>query len=373
MIFLVIIFIVYLLLLLLLVVILRSYSRSDLGAPLNTEISISIIVPFRNEEKRLTPLLKSMVQLEGVNEHVEVLFVDDSSTDNSIELIKNFVEREGLSRCHILSSEDASIKGKKNALHRGILKAKGEVVMTTDADCVLPQKILGKIRSEFLKPGRQMVLGPVFLKGDTFFSSLQSIEQMVLVGVGAATLKLGIPTMCNGANLAFRKTAYEKVSGYSGNEHIPSGDDEFLMHKVFRAFGKSAIGYRFGKNATVLTVPVKSVKEAVFQRKRWGSKWKHYELKRTKLFSMFIFLFHLSYIVYMTALSLGYDWRLFVGLCLMRILLELVLLSRSSFLIGGRVRILPFMMMAVGYSFYAVILGLLGTLGSYNWKDRSYK
>jgi cellulose synthase/poly-beta-1,6-N-acetylglucosamine synthase-like glycosyltransferase len=210
------------------------------------------------------------------------------------------------------------------------------------------------------------------LKTSSFANHLQNLEQMVLVGVGAASLKMGVPTMCNGANLAFRKNAFREVDGYVGNEDVPSGDDEFLMHKIFSRYGKNAVKYHFGSGSSVVTQPVMNTKEFVSQRKRWGSKWPYYKLKRTKLFSAFIFLFHFSQIYFLTGLFFGLNAKLFLGFFLIRMLLELALLSRSSFLIGGRIKILPFLVMSVGYSFYVIVFGIFGTFGKYKWKSRKY-
>ena len=101
-----------------------------------------------------------------------------------------------------------------------------------------------------------MVIGAVRIKPThSFFSKLQVIEFSSLIASAAATLTLGFPTMCNGANLAYRKTTFVEVNGFDGNAHIASGDDEFLMRKVVKKFGAKSLKFLRDFNAVVTTNP----------------------------------------------------------------------------------------------------------------------
>src|SRR5690606_11701449 len=87
----------------------------------------------------------------------------------------------------------------------------------------------------------------------------------------------GQALLCSGANLAYRKSAFEGVEGYSGNENYASGDDEFLLKKVIQEYGKNAVHYLHGVEVLVMTKPLKSWDELVWQRVRWASKWRAHQ------------------------------------------------------------------------------------------------
>ncbi len=137
----------------------------------------------------------------------------------------------------------------------GVEKAGGEIIVTTDADCRLPIHWLQSIATSFHEGNVKMVFGGVRIKEDkSFFSKLQALEFCSLIGTGGAMAGLGIPILCNGANLAFLRSAFLEVKGYDGNLDIPSGDDEFLMRKIDRRFPGS-IRFQPSEDSVVETRP----------------------------------------------------------------------------------------------------------------------
>ena len=153
-----------------------------------------------------------------------------------------------------------------------------------------------------------MVFGGVKLEGSSFFSALQSHEFLSLIGTGAATLWYGLPSMCNGANLAFRKAIFFEVGGYANNLHIPSGDDEFLMRKIFQLFPEG-IQFVSDSDAVVSTPASLALKEFVHQRVRWAGKWKHNVSSWNAVVAIFIFCFQLSVLMLSIEYSDGMDRR----------------------------------------------------------------
>ncbi len=77
--------------------------------------------------------------------------------------------------------------------------------------------------------------------------------------------------MCNGANLAYEKQAFEEVGGFTGIDMIASGDDMLLMYKIYHAYPGS-VHYLKSPDAIVRTLPVDTVKGFMNQRIRWSSK-----------------------------------------------------------------------------------------------------
>src|SRR5688572_1499551 len=192
---------------------------------------LSIVIPVRNEQAGIIHLLEDIRNQSYQN--FEVIVVNDSSRDNTADIVLNFTSQDAKFRFLASGGE-----GKKVALTTGINASRGEIIVTTDGDCRVKVDWLKAVQKYFQAHDTKMVFGAVKLEGTSFFSVLQAHEFLSLVGTGAATLRYGVPSMCNGANLAFRKDVFFEVGGYANNLHIPSGDDEFLMRKIFQLYPK---------------------------------------------------------------------------------------------------------------------------------------
>ncbi len=218
---------------------------------------------------------------------------------NTAEIVLTFASQDP--RFILLASRG---EGKKEALTTGINSSRGEIIVTTDGDCRVSVEWLKTVQKYFQAPRTKMVFGGVKLEGSSFFSALQSHEFLSLLGTGAATLWYGFPSMCNGANLAFRKAIFFEVGGYANNLHIPSGDDEFLMRKIFQLY-PDGIQFVSDSDAVVYTPASPELKEFVHQRVRWAGKWKHDLSSWNAVLAIFIFCFQLSVLCY--PLSLRWD------------------------------------------------------------------
>ncbi|MGC4021809.1 MAG: glycosyltransferase family 2 protein, partial [Cyclobacteriaceae bacterium] len=185
--------------------------------------------------------------------------------------------------------------GRKLLFPKGYQFPKEKSVATTDADCLVPVNWLERINDKFQSEQVNMVVGLVSIDSEkNIFSRLQSIEFASVIGTGIGTLGLGFPTMCNGANLSFRKKTFLAVNGYEGNEHVASGDDEFLMRKVNATFPNSIEA--LDSDSIVRTYPQPAASDFIQQRFRWASKWKVNSSFISKALAILIFLVQLSWI-----------------------------------------------------------------------------
>ncbi|WP_375378175.1 glycosyltransferase [Hymenobacter cellulosilyticus] len=168
--------------------------------------------------------------------------------------------------------------GKKAALQAALHHARAPWIVCTDADCRFGPDWLSSYAAVVTTDAEaRFISGPVLLTGPaTAWQQLMGLEFAGLVGVGAAGIGSQNPTMCNGANLAYRREAFAAVQGFAGNEHLASGDDEFLLHKLHAAFPGSI---RFLKHpaALVSTAAPATLAALLRQRVRWASKWRHYQ------------------------------------------------------------------------------------------------
>jgi cellulose synthase/poly-beta-1,6-N-acetylglucosamine synthase-like glycosyltransferase len=338
----------------------------------NGDVSVTIIIPVRNEEKNIGHLLQDLERQEYPEENFEVIVVDDQSEDLSRQIVLDFAVT---SRMNIrLLEVDAGPAPKKEAIAEGIRQADGDLILLTDGDSRLEQGWLKTISNYYKFSGKKFIAGPVFIHPErSFFSSMQAVEFASLTGSAAALFSRGYPVMCNGANLAFPKDVFFEVGGYAGNTGVASGDDEFLMKKISRKY-PGEVGYLKSKEAIVLTRPADSLPEFFHQRIRWAGKWNKHGLSANMILALFVFLTHCSILAGLILTLSGHVQVFeFAVLLSVKILLEFLLLHDIFRFAGKKMKLLPFFACSILYSIYAVIFGILANTGTYTWKGRKYK
>jgi cellulose synthase/poly-beta-1,6-N-acetylglucosamine synthase-like glycosyltransferase len=332
-----------------------------------TDHFISVVIAARNEEDHIGYILDDLKNQNFSS--FEVLVVDDHSEDRTREFIIREIASD--KRFSIFRTKKT---GKKEALTTGINAAKGTVVITTDADCRVHPEWLSHINSYFQQSTTKLAFGGVRIFEDgTFFSSLQSMEFSSLIGSGAALLSFNVPSMCNGANLAFRKEIFEEVHGYEGNLEIPSGDDEFLLRKVFKQYPKGVV-FMNQSETVVSTAPQLTVKRFIHQRIRWAGKWRHNQVFLSKVLALFVFSFQLcAGILMLLGIAGTMDRKLVAVLLSIKIIVEFIFLKKVSHFLRIPWRWSVFLVLQVFYPFYVVFIGLISNFQSFEWKGRTLK
>ena len=362
------IFLLYILLLIVLVIgwYCAILLKPDRSQALVDEPLVSIIIAARNEESGIGHLLDDLSKQHY--EHFQVIIVDDHSSDRTKEIARQFAEIN-----YRFSLLEGEAEGKKQALTQGIRAAEGTIIITTDADCRVPENWINGLRHYFRDDAIKMVFGGVGMPGKSFFSKLQSLEFLSLIGTGAATAALNLPTMCNGANLAFRKRVFEEVGGYSGNLHIPSGDDEFLMRKILTQY-PAGVTFAADPFAVVTTSPSRNLTDFIHQRIRWAGKWKLNASFFSKALALFTLCFQAALIVFpFFVLRHMVNPMVAAYLCLGKVGLEILFLRSVSHFLRISWSWPAFMVLQVIYPLYVVIIGIISNFSSFEWKGRKSK
>lgn len=327
----------------------------------------TLIVPFRNEENNIANFLESIDKQNFNFANLEVLLIDDHSDDNTIETIQsiNLINYKPV----LLKSNELEI-GKKAAITKGIKTSSNEIIVCTDADCVLGENFLSATLSLFDDEKVKLTCGPViFKKSDSFFNKLLNMDLISMIVVGAASIKNGIPTMCNGANIAYRKSVFEEVGGYSGNENKESGDDEFLLQKVFLKY-KNGIKFIKNQQAIVHTSAPENLKVFFNQRIRWASKAGHYSAFVSKILPFFIFIFYLLMLYTFAKLLIFGSWKIFAILWLSKIFIDTIFFSFVLGFFDRRYMLLMLIPAQFFHVIYIVFAGLFSLRRKYYWKGR---
>lgn len=332
------------------------------------QLQVSVLVPTRNEEQNLPVLFHSLESLDLSGVEAEFVFIDDHSEDRSAELIEDFIEKTQLN-VRIVRLQ-AGKEGKKIASTTGVKNAKFNTILCTDADARPARGWIKSMAAALNYSNLKMVTGPVSMSSEHTFERLQAIEFAGLIGYGASLLSRNIPAMCNGANMAYDREAFIRVGGYSGNEHIASGDDEFLLQKISARYpGK--VAFLKDRAAVVQTDTKSDMQELFNQRTRWAGKWKAHKSLSIKFSAVMTFLDSLVGIALLGMLFV--DAAVALLLIIFRIFAEGLYLSEVCKFFDRRLRLLDLLLISLIYPFYVFILGFASVLRGYNWKGREYK
>ncbi len=349
---------------------------------------ITVIIPARNEEENIAACLDSIYNQTYPKDLFEVLVVDDHSTDNTLAIVNSYADKNVklISLKDFVTDELNSYK--KKAIEIAIAQSTGELIVTTDADCSVKKNWLLAIAAFYEAYQPQFIAAPVSIDcSNKFIEFFQALDFMTLQGITGASVHKKIHSMCNGANLAYTKKAFEEVNGFTGVDHIASGDDMLLMHKIYKLYPDKVMFLK-SKEAIVQTAPVNSVKEFFNQRIRWASKADKYDDKRIFAVLLLVYLVNLLLLVLpfaaifiKTAFSINlYPFtmvftvlELWIFLLIIKTIAELIFLMPVSTFFGKRKMLWLFPLMQPFHILYTVIAGWLGKFGSYSWKERKVK
>jgi poly-beta-1,6-N-acetyl-D-glucosamine synthase len=328
---------------------------------------VTLIIPFRNEKRHIPILAEEIRKIAA--QSVEVVLVDDHSEDQSLELLMIFLE--GIAGIRFFKSPG---QGKKAALSFGISQVTGGIILTSDADCMFPENWAHKIAAPLSDPKVQLVAGPVLstLSGNGFFQKFQQIEWFSILLMTQASFARKQPLMCSGANLAFRKSAFLEVGGYNGNEHVLSGDDEFLLKKIVHQFGSASCRYLPSKEVLVYTAAQSTWIDLLSQRIRWAGKWKVHQSFSHASATVFAFLVQLIWLgsVYI----FGFSWEtlfFLVPIWGIKVFSEMRSLGKVKTSMGMKQGVGDFVLTAMIHPFYVIAVGMGTLFIKVKWKGRT--
>jgi biofilm PGA synthesis N-glycosyltransferase PgaC len=330
---------------------------------------VSIIIPARNEEKNIGELLRAIEHQTYPRDLVEVVVINDHSTDDTALVVKKF------SGVVLLDLKDELINSyKKKAIESGIAAASGELIITTDADCVPPPAWLETMISLYEERGAVFVAAPVAILADsTPLQIFQALDFLVLQGITGAVVFKKIHAMCNGANMAYEKNAFFSVNGFQGIMDIASGDDMLLMNKIWKKF-PGRVHYLKSRFAVMRTQPMKSWKDFFQQRIRWASKARFYDDKRIFWVLLLVYLFNISFFALLiAAIWLPVLWLYLLFLWTAKTIVEFPLVYSVAKFLDQRSLLYYFFFFQPLHIGYTIAAGWLGQFGTYKWKGRTVK
>jgi len=336
---------------------------------------VSIIIAMRNEEKNIMACLESIAAQDYPHELLEVILLDDHSTDNGEHLVREFRKRQTMNLSFVLLRDGGHRSSyKKFAINIGIVKATGTLIITTDADCTMDTQWLSTIVSYYEKHKPVMMMAPVLFKTDhTLFSNMQALEFAGLIGMGAASNAAGAPLMCNGANLAYTREAYMEIDGFGNTPAMASGDDTFLLFKMQEKY-PGGIHFIKSNEAAVMTNPQPTPVSFFRQRKRWASKTTRYNKPYVTIIGLLIYFFNFTLLTALICSAFNPALlRLFILMLSCKLLFEFAYSAVVCRFSGNEKLLWAFIPASLLFIPYVLLVGIAAPFGSYEWKGRLVK
>ena len=263
--------------------------------------TVSIVIAARNEKANIRRCLDSILALTYPRQLMEVIVVDDHSTDDTSTIVREFVSKHTFIK--LLQAEHGTehLRGKANAVTQGIEATSGEILLFTDADCTVPPNWVERVVGYYAEDHVGIVAGFTSLRAGNWFEAIQAIDWYVLFSVAAATIRLHYPVTAVGNNLSVRRKAYDAVGGY---RVIPFSvtEDYALFHAVT---SQSQYIARFPLDVpmAVTSNACSTFRDLYQQKTRWFTGGRDMDVKSLIIFSV-SYLLNISIVV---ALILG-EW-----------------------------------------------------------------
>ena len=336
----------------------------------SVNLKISVVIAVRNEQESIIGLVENLKSQDYDISLYDVIIVNDNSEDNTLNLLLH--EAEKWSNLKVISLENHEA-GKKQAILKGVRYSNSDVIITTDADCSFTNNWISKMASCFLDKKINLVSGPVcFTDQSNFFSKMQTLEFLSLIGSAAGAIGIKKPILCNGANLAYRRNIFLEINDYESND-ISSGDDVFLLHSIKKNFSNSIVFVK-DPDAIVTTYPVKNLNNFLQQRLRWSAKSTSYTDIDTILVAILVFLVNIS-LIFMAIYSI-YEpsfFSTFISLLTVKFLIDSIFLVPVLYFFKRTKLIKWILPSQFIYPIYITLISISSNFLSFNWKGRISK
>lgn len=331
--------------------------------------SVSILVAARNEEQHIEALIDSLCGQSHPADKMEIIIVDDHSTDSTFEKAKEAISNHNN---HSIKLVQADENGKKAAVSQALHIATNEIILVTDADSQQPADWVETMVAQFDDRQTKMVLGPVLLSpANNLFEKLQVLEHLSLIGSTAGAVAVHLPVMCNGANMAYLRAEALATEQKRYDRGVASGDDVFLMDSFVKKFGTKSISFAYSEKAIVKTQPAHNLRDFVAQRTRWVSKAKSYKSLRIIICALIVGLFSLTILsAFVAAFFEPVFWAFFILFLLLKTFIDIPILHFTSEFLDQHKLMWWVLPLEIIYPFYVVFTSVVGLCGRTQWKGR---
>ncbi len=232
--------------------------------------SLTVIIAAHNEEENIGACLKAIASQDYPPNLFELIIADDRSTDGTPELIQEFC-----SNYHNISTvrvdlKEQNVTPKKTALIRALRMARGEIIVSTDADCVPHNGWLSAINDRFGEKVGMVVGHTAYPRPKSLWAGIDAIDYLSHRALGVAFIGAGSAYPCTASNFAYRKEIFESVEEEFSRLPVRPAEDNYLLNHVHtRSPWSFAVATE--PASIVTTAGAGGLREFLQQRFRWGA------------------------------------------------------------------------------------------------------
>ena len=228
--------------------------------------AVSILVAARNEEDKILDTLLSLAAQDYPADRIDFWIGDDDSTDGTARIVRDFIQgRPNWHYVHIREQLPGQ-RGKQNVLAQLSLMCKGQLILVTDADILLPPTWAAALAGALAR-GAGMVSGATVVSGPGVFTALQRLDWLMGICIARAHGVLGIPITGVGNNMAVTREAYDSVGGYAA---LPfSITEDYRLFQALCEKGPHRFEQLYHPASLNLSKPIGGLRKWLHQCKRW--------------------------------------------------------------------------------------------------------
>ena len=330
---------------------------------------VTVIVAAHNESHNIAACLDSILKQDYPHEKMEIIVVNDRSEDNTGLILNEYEKNNTLIRVLTISEYEPGLSPKKNALTQAIKLATGEIIATTDADCEAPIQWLKRGVSYFTSE-TGMVVGLAPLKPTSWWlSPYICLDALTADILSYGSFGWGHAVACTGRNFAYRKSVFMEVNGFSGIDHIITGDDDLFLQKVAKKTNWK-IQFSSELESSVSSDAPYGWTHFITQRKRHISGAKYFSFPVQLSYTLYFFsklFIMLTFIVFLTN-----NIETFIPIMLLLFsyfstAMFIYVMARKT----NQIRlIIYYPLWEIYYLICHIFLGPLGLLGKISWGKR---
>jgi len=226
---------------------------------------VSVLVAARNEEECIVDCLQSLVEQDYPADKIEILVGNDASTDSTPEIVRKFSAKNENVKLINIEERLGKARGKANVLAHLANKARGSVLLITDADMVPGSNWVRSMSS--YSSEKDMFSGFTVMQ---YFNSIQSFQSMEWKYYMAILYTLNdlFKITAVGNNMGLNREVYFKTGGYENFDFSVTEDYKLSQEVISRGYCFSQI---LDQSSISFTKPINKFNDLLDQRKRWMS------------------------------------------------------------------------------------------------------
>ncbi len=330
---------------------------------------VSVVVCVRNEAYNIENCVRSILQNDYPKELFEVIIVNDNSDDETLGILESIDSHQ----IRIVNLSDSD-NGKKAGMNEGIKLAKGEIILCSDGDCMVPKSWISNLEKHITQNQLNFVTSIILPHGESgLVSSFQLFDFMLTMSITSFGIEKNHFYLANGANMGFLKSFYFSVRGFENNKHLASGDDLFLVQEASK-IDSEKVGFLKSKSNIVYTKAEKSWKELWAQRLRWSSKMSAVKDLNLILLPAFVFIYHALILGLLVVSLINGNLILPISIIVVKMIIDYQLVNKLCRYFDIKMKMIDFSLCFFVYSYYIFLTSVHSIFPRpFTWKGRFVK